>query len=292
MAQSQVGVVKELFRYPVKSMLGERLTEIEIGLKGVIGDRAWALRERNGRIVTAKKWADMLRFCASYEGTPEPERLAPTKITLPDGSSVHADDPGASDLISSYLGRPVKLERARLEEHSRAEIDPATVFGDVGVAGIVEAYRKSGRSDLNPAFTEATLPDTFGLPHGTFFDSAMIHVLATGTLEHMRSLIGTDAALDPRRFRPNIVVETDPRLMGFVEDEWLGGTLETGAAVKIVALRPALRCVMTTHLQGELPRDLRILRAAADHHSAQVGLFASIGSPGKVLVGDPVCLVR
>ena len=45
MAKSQVGVVKELFRYPVKSMLGERLTEVEIGLKGVIGDRSWALRE-------------------------------------------------------------------------------------------------------------------------------------------------------------------------------------------------------------------------------------------------------
>jgi uncharacterized protein len=280
MAQSQVGVIKELFRYPVKSMLGERLTEVEIGLKGIIGDRAWALREPNGRIVTAKKWANMLGFRSSYEGAPEPGQLAPVKITLPDGSSVHADDPGASDVISSYLGRPIKLERIRPDEHSRAEIDPATVFGDVGVANVT------------PGFTEATLPDTFGLPHGTFFDSAMIHVLATGTLEHMRSLIGADAQLDPRRFRPNIVVETDPRLMGFVEDEWLGGTLEAGPDVKIVALQQALRCVMTTHQQSELIRDLRILRIAAQHHNAKVGVFASIGAPGKVRVGDPVYLAR
>jgi len=280
MAQSQVGVVKELFRYPVKSMLGERLTEVEIGLKGVIGDRAWALRELNGRIVTAKKWANMLGFHASYEGTPEADRPAPVKITLPDGSSVHADDPRASDVISSCLQRPVKLERARADEHSRAEIDPATVFGDVGVA------------DINPEFTEATLPDTFGLPHGTFFDSAMIHVLATGTLEHMRSLIGADVQLDSRRFRPNIVVETDPRLSGFIEDEWLGGTLEAGAAVKIVALQQALRCVMTTHQQGNLVRDLRILRTAAQQHKAKVGVFASIGAPGKLRVGDPVNLAR
>jgi uncharacterized protein len=279
MAQSQVGVIKELFRYPVKSMLGERLTEAEIGLKGIIGDRAWALRETNGRIVTAKKWANMLGFRASYESMPEPGELAPVKITLPDGSSVHADEPGASDVISSYLGRPVMLERARPDEHSRAEIDPTTVFGDVGVAKI------------NPAFTEATLPDTFGLPHGTFFDSAMIHVLATGTLEYMRSLIGPDAQLDPRRFRPNIVVETDPRLTGFVEDEWLGGTLESGT-VKIAALQSALRCVMTTHQQSELARDLRILRTAARHHNAKLGVFASIAAPGKVRLGDPVYLVR
>jgi uncharacterized protein len=191
MTESQVGVVKELFRYPVKSMLGERLTEVEIGTKGVIGDRAWALRELNGRIVSAKKWANMLGFSAAYEGTPEPDHRAPVRITLPDGSVIVAG-PDASDTISRYLGRTVKLERARADEHSRAEIDPATVFGDVGVANV------------NPAFSEATLPDSFGLPHGTFFDSAMIHVLATGTLEHMRSLIGADAQLDPRRFRPNM----------------------------------------------------------------------------------------
>ncbi len=279
MVQSQIGVIKELFRYPVKSMLGERLSEAEIGLKGIIGDRAWALRESNGRIVSAKKWANMLGFRASYEGTPQPGELAPVKITLPDGGSVHADDPGASDVISSYLGRPVKLEHARPDEHSRAEIDPATVFGDIGVANVT------------PGFTEATLPDSFGLPHGTFFDSAMIHVLATGTLEYMRSLIGPDAQLDPRRFRPNIVVETDPRLTGFVEDEWLGGTLESGT-VKIVSLQQALRCVMTTHQQSELVRDLRILRTAAQQHNAKLGLFASIGAPGKVRIGDPVCLVR
>jgi uncharacterized protein YcbX len=276
MTQSQVGIVKELFRYPVKSMLGERLAEVEVGSKGLLGDRAWALREANGRVVSAKKWANMLGFSATYEGAPKPEQLAPVKITLPDGSSVYADNASASDAISSYLGRPVKLERALPDEHSRAEIDPATVFGDVGVANV------------NPQFTEATLPDSFGLPHGTFFDSAMIHVLATGSLEHMRALIGPDAQLDPRRFRPNIVVETDPRVTGFVEDEWLSGTLQAGAAVKIVSLRSALRCVMTTHKQGELVRDLRILRATAQHHSAQLGVFASIGAPGRVRVGDPV----
>jgi uncharacterized protein len=280
MARSQVGVVKELFRYPVKSMLGERLTEVQIGLKGIIGDRAWALRELNGRIVTAKKWANMLGFRAAYDNPPKPDQLASVKITLPDGVTVYADDPDGSDVLSSYLGRQVKLERSRPDEHSRAEIDPATVFGDVGVAKI------------NPAFTEATLPDTFGLPHGTFFDSAMIHVLATGTLEHMRSLVGPDAQLDPRRFRPNIVVETDPRLTGFVEDEWIGGTLEAGSAVRIVGLQQALRCVMTTHQQSELARDLRILRAAAQHHNAKVGVFASIGAPGRVRIGDPVWIAH
>jgi uncharacterized protein YcbX len=278
MKKHQVGVVADVFRYPVKSMLGERLDETAVGEKGVVGDRAWALREANGRIVSAKRWSTMFEFRAAYDSPPKPGELAPVTIELADGCAIHAEDAGASDVLSAALGRKVTLDRVRDDEHSRAEIDPGTVFGDLSVEKIL------------PAFTAATLPDSFGLTRGTFFDSATIHVIASGSLAHMRSLIGGDAQLDPRRFRPNIVIETDPRLTGFVEDGWLGGTLEVGAQVKIIALQSALRCVMTTHRQTDLARDMRILRTAAQHHQAKLGLFASIGAPGTVRVGDPVWL--
>ncbi len=178
------------------------------------------------------------------------------------------------------LGRTVVLERAQGDQHSRAEIDPATVFGDVPV------------ETVKPGLTAATLPDTFALPPGTFFDSASIHVLASGTLAHLRTLTGEDAQLDPRRFRPNMVVETARGVEGFLEDGWLEGTLEVGGSVRIVRLRSALRCVMTTHRQADLVRDMRILRTAAYHHHNEVGVFASIGAPGTVRVGDPVVLMR
>jgi uncharacterized protein YcbX len=272
----QIGVVKELFRYPVKSMLGERLDEFDVAANGVVGDRAWALREANGRIASAKKWANLFEFRAAYESTPQLESLAPVRITLPEGAIVHAGDPDASAKISAVLGRAIKLERARPDEHSRGEIDPKTVFGDVGV------------ERLMPQFTAATLPDSFGLPYGSFFDSAAIHLVATGTLAHLRSLIGEDARADARRFRPNIVVDTGDESDRFIEDTWLDGELRIGSEVRIVKMQPALRCVMTTHRQTDLARDLRILRMAAQHHSARVGVFASIGAPGPVQIGDPV----
>lgn len=278
MERRQIGVVKELFRYPVKSMLGERLSEVDIGDNGVIGDRAYALRETSGRVVTAKKWAKMFEFCARYDVPPKAGELAPLSITLPDGRSIQAQAPDASSVLSSVLGREVVLERAQGNQHNRAEIDPATVFGDVPVEKAM------------PELT-TTMPDSFPLPLGTFFDSASIHVLTSGTLAHLRKLIGEDAQLDPRRFRPNIVVETEPEVEGFIEDGWLEGTLEVGGSVRVVQMRPALRCVMTTHRQADLARDLRILRAAVHHHHNQVGVFASIGTPGKVWVGDPVVLV-
>jgi uncharacterized protein YcbX len=280
MERRQVGVVKELFRYPVKSMLGELLSELDVGEQGVIGDRAYALREAgNGRVVTAKKWASMFEFRASYDAQPTADVLAPLRIILPDSRVIFAQDPNASTVLSSVLGRQVILERAQPHQHTRAEIDPLTVFGDVGV------------ENVKPGMTAATMPDSFALPRGTFFDSAMIHVLASSTLSHMRRLIGEDAQLDPRRFRPNIVVDTDATAEGFVEDSWLEGTLEIGGGVKIIDMRAALRCVMTTHRQAELARDPRILRAAAQHHQANLGVFGAIGAPGKVRVGDPVMLV-
>jgi uncharacterized protein YcbX len=288
MERRQIGTVKELFRYPVKSMLGERLERIEVGERGVIGDRAWALRESaNGRVVSAKKFARMLELRATYESPPradEPDdQSAPIKIQLPDGRSLHAADADAAAMLSAVIGREVVIERAQPSQYTRAGIDPGTIFGDVPIESVM------------PQLTGATMPDTFALLNGTFFDSAMMHVLATGTLAHMRSLVGEGAQIDARRFRPNIVVDTGATANGFVEDEWLGQTLEVGDGangdtVKIVAMKPALRCVMTTHRQEDLGRDLRIIRAAAQFHQATVGVFASVGATGTVRVGAPVFL--
>jgi hypothetical protein len=223
----------------------------------------------------------MLGFRANYDSTPRADTLATVTIAFPDGTRIHAADPDASARLSEVLGRPVSLERAKADERSRGEIDPQTIFADVPV------------EQLLPNFTNQTLPDSFALMRGAFFDSAPIHVLASTSLEHLKRLCGGDSILDPRRFRPNIFVDTGAiEADGFVEDEWLGGTLEVGATVRIVEMQPALRCVMTTHAQSDLPRDLAILRTAARHHKATLGVFASIGAPGTIRVGDPVYLSK
>ncbi|HZO82261.1 MAG TPA: MOSC N-terminal beta barrel domain-containing protein [Candidatus Binataceae bacterium] len=280
MERRKVGVVSALYRYPVKSMLGEKLDELPLTPNGAIGDRAWALREASGGITTAKKWPNMLGFRAGYDSAPAPGALAPVTIVFPDGTRIHAADPDASERLSATLGRPVRLVTAQPDEHARGEIDPNTIFADVPVEQIF------------PGLTRQTLPGTFALMRGAFFDSAAVHVLASGSVMHMKRLCGPNSVLDPRRFRPNIFVDTGGDSGGFVEDEWLDGVLEVGAEVKITAMQPALRCVMTTHAQSELPRDLAILRTAAQHHKAKLGVFASIGAPGTVRVGDAVVLAK
>src|SRR5690242_1568777 len=71
MVEHSVGRVAELWRYPVKSMLGERRNQLSITTRGALGDRAWALREiATGRIVSAKRFPQLLALGARYEVEP------------------------------------------------------------------------------------------------------------------------------------------------------------------------------------------------------------------------------
>ena len=62
--------------------------------------------------------------------------------------------------------------------------------------------------------------------------------------------------------------------------------------MKVTAMVPALRCVMTTHPQNDLPRDYDVLRTSSKHHRTNVGVFAAIGAGGTVHIGDPVYLLK
>jgi hypothetical protein len=92
-ASTLVGVVQELWRYPVKSMLGEQLTATEIMENGLVGDRAYALRDTSdGKIATAKnprKWPNLFDYEAALTGAAwAGEKLPPARITLPDGTTM------------------------------------------------------------------------------------------------------------------------------------------------------------------------------------------------------------
>jgi uncharacterized protein YcbX len=211
-----VGSVAELWRYPVKSMRGGTVSQLLITDRGSVGDRAWALRDPiNGRIASAKRFPQLLEFRATYEVEPTMTTSGRVRIEAPDGQSVYADDPAASELISSLLGRRLRLEnQPRVDE--KTGIDRRTVFGDVPV------------SEMKPGWTPETMPDYFELKTGTFFEIGAVYLLGSGSVGHLRELQGGTALIDRRRFRPNIYIDTGPATDRFVEDEWIGGTLEVG----------------------------------------------------------------
>jgi uncharacterized protein len=260
MQGQQIGVVGALWRYPIKSMRGEQISAAAVTAHGLAGDRAWALREiEYGGLVSARTWPAMLQLRAAWNSDPLTDTSARVRIQLPDGAIIHADDSAASRTLSDFLRREVRLERVR-------------------------------REPITPAEREAIMRGEATPPARDFFDEEVMHLIATGTLAHLRALSGGTSDFDPRRFRANIIVDTGANADGFVEDGWLDGILEIGAAVRIAGMRPALRCAITTHPQDELPHDAAVLRTAWRFHQAYAGIFAAVGAEGTIRVGDPIYL--
>jgi hypothetical protein len=100
-----------------------------------------------------------------------------------------------------------------------------------------------------------------------------------------------EGRFEVRRFRPNIVVTPQSDEHAFVENDWVDRTVAIGDQVRLRVTGPCPRCVMTTLPQGELPKDTGILRAAAQHNHANVGMYASVEQGGLVTKGDFVKLL-
>jgi len=125
------------------------------------------------------------------------------------------------------------------------------------------------------------------LPQGTFFDCATVHLLTTATLDTLRSLYPA-GRFEPRRFRPNVIIATPPEITGFAESAWVGKTVSLGSQVQLKITGPCPRCVMTTLAQDDLPRDPLVLKTAARHNHAHVGVYASVTKGGVIRRGDAV----
>jgi uncharacterized protein YcbX len=267
------GEVVGLWRYPVKSMLGEELNATEITEHGVLGDRQFAVIDAStGKVAGAKNprlWANFLDFRAAYvEPLGHGGKLPAVRVTLPDGSDVTSDHPGVEQILSGALGRGVGLaEAARTAGSARAE----------------EYWPDLPGLDHRDTVTE------WDLPAGTFFDWAIVHLLTTATIDHLRGL-NPQGRFEARRFRPNIVVCTGPDAQGFVENDWITRTVTIGSEVRLRITGGCPRCVMVTLPQGDLPGDPGILRTA-QHNQYKVGVYADVIVGGRVRRGDPVTVV-
>jgi len=121
----------------------------------------------------------------------------------------------------------------------------------------------------------------------------LVYLLASGSVARLGRLQGGTGQVDRRRFRPNLYIDTGdsgPEGDRFVEDDWLGATMTVGQTLVLDDLQPTLWCVTSTLAQEELPYDRSALRATAHFHGGCLGVYASVRSPGRVRVGDPVVL--
>lgn len=124
-----------VYRYPVKSLVGERLEVADVVERGLRGDRLWAVRDEDGKLGSGKStrrfraMKGLLDLVASYDGD------VPL-ITFPDGRCLRGEDPAVHDALSAHVGRPVTL--AREAEVSHFDDGPVHLVSTAGVAAVAD----------------------------------------------------------------------------------------------------------------------------------------------------------
>lgn len=111
-----LGTVARLWRWPVKSMAGERVDALRVDHRGAGGDRTHAvLHEHKGarKPLTAREAPRLLAWQAAYplDGALDPRQPPLATVTAPDGRRYRWDDARLPEALESDLGRPVWLER-------------------------------------------------------------------------------------------------------------------------------------------------------------------------------------
>src|SRR6185295_18534966 len=106
--------LQSLWRYPVKSMAGEELTAVDVTADGLTGDRAYALVDTaSGKVGSAKsvkRFGELLKYQARFVKPPQATgRVLPVRITTPDGTIVHSDQPETAAAFEAAFGPDVAL---------------------------------------------------------------------------------------------------------------------------------------------------------------------------------------
>jgi uncharacterized protein len=270
-SQKSIGKVVSIWRYPVKSMMGEELNSSYVTERGLKGDRVYAITDQQtGKVASAKnpvKWGKLFDFRAAFIDSPETmENIPPVRITLPDGRHFCSDHSDIDYTLSKVFGREVSVMKASLEKPSYEEYWP----------------------DIEGLAQREIVTDE-AMPPRTFFDVAVIHLLTPSTINRLRELY-PEGRFEVRRFRPNIVVESSSEEKDFIENSWVDKNITIGEEIVLKVIGPCTRCVMITLPQGDLPKDLGILRTVAKYNQVHVGVYASVHRSGTIRRGDTVQL--
>ncbi len=290
-----VGSVVELWRFPVKSMGGERLEEADITERGVLGDRAYALIETDtGKVVSAKsakRFPDLLNCKARFVEPPKKgDAIPPVQISLPDGTTLRSDEEGTDGTLSLYFKRNVTLRRSAPEDFTIDQYHPDVEGADPGGNKDAVVSQKLGSALF------AALGMDSPVPVGSFLDVFPMSVLTSSTLARLTEL-RPGTRFDSRRFRMNVILKTER--LGFVENDWVGRALELGGAARLNVSLLDPRCVMTTLAQDDLLQDTDVLRTLVQHNRVQLGdlgkfpcagAYAVVAAQGRVRSGDRVVL--
>jgi len=281
----KVGTIKEVWRYPVKGMAGEKVESCHLGEMGLQGDRIWALRDEARKEIQSCKFRPELLLCSARIRNVLSENSNHVDVLFPDGATIGSDDLEIHARLSQLTNRASTLEplrplsdinfyhRHRRDDHTWLEELKATFDREAG----------EPLPDIFDHLPEA-VKEFVSLP-GTFFLVTPFHLITTATLNHLKTL-NPESDCDVRRFRPNVVIDTGAD-EGLVEQEWIGKQITLGSAAAHCVLTTP-RCGAVTRAQREFAADKTILRTIVKQAEQNVGVYGETKMSGELRVGDAV----
>ena len=260
-SNNMIGTIETLYRYPVKSMASEKLTEAFVGYSGIYGDRIYAFRSPTGPAFfpyfTGRDKQEMLLY--------KPRFRNPEKACQPHS---WAEAESYSIGITPLFGSEEELV-----------IDVETPDGKlfaIDDPGLASVLGEQHASELTLCRSDRALTD--GRP---------VSLISSQTIAQLSEELDID--VDERRFRANIYVDLDD-LSGFSEDGFVGRTLRLGDRVRVSIVERDPRCEMITFDPDTGVSEPAILRHVSKAHDRLAGVYAAVLVEGMVKVGDSIYL--
>jgi len=259
-----VGKVESLWRYPVKSMRGEEITQSYLGYSGVYGDRLYAVHDRSAPegfpFLTGREQEQMLLYQPKFrhpEHAANPPNLAEAESNELGLTPVYADTADLAVDIQTPSGEVLAID------------DPALITRLA--KGLDESQRLSLlRSDRS------------------FTDCRPVSIFSIQTVQQIGEEVGF--ALDKRRFRANIYADLAP-MDGFAENAFVGRKLQIGTKAVIAITDRDPRCKMITLDPNTAEARPELLRTVRDRHEGKAGLYGAMLVEGTVRPGDEIRLL-
>jgi uncharacterized protein YcbX len=257
-----VGRVESVWRYPVKSMRGEKLESAFLGFAGLYGDRIYAFRNSSAHpgfpFLTAREEARMLLY--------HPRFRDPGKALGPPNLAEAARlAPGVTPVYGSMEDLAVDVETP---EGALAAIDSAALRNSLGKA--------EGVGELTLLKSDRAMTDC-----------RPVSVISVQTVAALGKEVGTE--VDRRRFRANIYVDL---AAAYAEDAFVGKKLRFGRKTMIAVLERDPRCKMITLDPDDGHATPEVLQTVAKAHEGRVGVYAAVLIEGTIRVDDEIALLN
>ena len=259
-----IGTVESLWRYPVKSMRGEEITEAYMGFSGFFGDRCFAFKNSSARkgfpYLSATAQPQMLRYRPKFryiERAAKPPNLIEAMNISPGVNPANAEPDDLTLDIVTPTGAVLAVD------------DPA----------LLDILREGLRGENRLALVRSDRALT---------DCRPVSLISLQTIQQVEAEVGIP--LDKRRFRANIYLNlaTDG---GFGEDAWVGRKLRIGPSAVIMVLERDPRCKMISLDPDTGEHNPDVFRNVAQAHNTFAGLYCAVLVEGILTKNDTIELL-